>query len=81
MDLLLEIIGSLVPGETKEARDRRLCTAAAIVGAVVLSRATSDEAQADEFLRAVRRGVLGDAPREHRTARKNRGVLSTPGQS
>jgi TetR/AcrR family transcriptional repressor of nem operon len=80
MDLLLEIIGSLVPGETKEARDRRLCTAAAIVGAVVLSRATSDEARADELLHAVHRGVLGDAPRVTRTARKKRGVLATPGQ-
>jgi TetR/AcrR family transcriptional regulator, transcriptional repressor for nem operon len=69
MHLLLEVIGGLVPGDTKDARDRRLCTAAAIVGAVVLSRATSDEALADELLHAVRRRVLRDAPRVARTSR------------
>jgi TetR/AcrR family transcriptional repressor of nem operon len=67
---LLEVVGSVVPGDTKEARDRRLCTAASIVGAVVLSRATSDERLADDLLRAVRRGVLRDAPRAARKARR-----------
>lgn len=72
MHLLLEVIGGLVPGETKDARDRRLFTAAAIVGGVVLSRATSDEALADELLLAVRRRVLDDAPRVARTSRASR---------
>jgi TetR/AcrR family transcriptional repressor of nem operon len=72
MHRLLQVIGGLVPGDTKDARDRRLCTAAAIVGAVVLSRATSDEALADDLLHAVRRGVLRDAPRVARTARTTR---------
>jgi TetR/AcrR family transcriptional repressor of nem operon len=79
MHPLLEIIGDLIPGETNDARDRRLSTAAAVVGAVVLSRATSDEALADELLQAVRRGVLGDAPRVARTARTTRGVLAATG--
>lgn len=70
MHRLLEVVGSVVPGDTKDARDRRLCTAAAIVGAVVLSRATSDEALADELLRAVRGDVLGDDPGAARKARR-----------
>ena len=70
MRRLLEVVGRVAPGDTKDARDRRLCTAAAIVGAVVLSRATSDEALADDLLRAVRRDVLGDAPGAARKARR-----------
>jgi len=66
---LLEVVGRAVPSDTKDARDQRLRTTAAIVGAVVLSRATSDEALADELLRAVRRDVLGDARGATRKAR------------
>jgi TetR/AcrR family transcriptional repressor of nem operon len=66
---LLELVGGVVPGDTQEARDRRLHTAASMVGAVVLARATSDERLADDLLRAVRRGVLHDAPRAARKAR------------
>ena len=72
MQRLIQVVGSVVPGDTKDARDRRLRTAAAIVGAVVLSRATSDEALADDLLRAVRGDVLGDAPRAVRRARRTR---------
>jgi TetR/AcrR family transcriptional regulator, transcriptional repressor for nem operon len=72
MHRLLEVVGSVVPGDTKDARDRRLRTAAAIVGAVVLSRATSDAALADELLRAVRADVLREAPRVARRARRTR---------
>jgi TetR/AcrR family transcriptional repressor of nem operon len=79
MHRLLEVIGGLVPGETKDARDRRLCMAAAMVGAVVLSRATSDEVLADDLLRAVRRGVLRAAPRVARTARTIRPSLAASG--
>jgi TetR/AcrR family transcriptional repressor of nem operon len=67
---LLELLGSVVPGETKEARDRRLFTAASMVGAVVLARATSDEGLADDLLRVARSRVLRDAPRGARKARK-----------
>lgn len=55
---LLEVVGSVVPGDTKEARDRRLLAAATMVGAVVLSRASSDERLAEDLLRAARSGVL-----------------------
>jgi TetR/AcrR family transcriptional repressor of nem operon len=46
------------------ARDRRsaaACTFAALVGGVVLARATDDRKLADEILAGVRRGVLGKA--------------------
>ena len=59
----LDVLGSVVPGDTKEARDRRLFTAASMVGAVVLSRATSDERLADDLLRVARSGVHRDEPR------------------
>ena len=57
---LLDVVASVDPGDTKEARERRLRTAASIVGAVVLARATSDDALADDLLGAVRRGALRD---------------------
>jgi TetR/AcrR family transcriptional repressor of nem operon len=69
---LIEVVGGGVTGDTKDARDRRLATTASIVGAIVLSRATSDEALADELLRAVRRDVLHDAPRVSHKARLTR---------
>jgi TetR/AcrR family transcriptional regulator, transcriptional repressor for nem operon len=55
---LLDVVGSGVPGDTKIARDLRLRTAASLVGAVVLARATSDDKLADDILRAVRAGVV-----------------------
>ena len=61
---LLDIVGGVVPGDAEKARDRRLFAAASMVGAVVLSRATSDERLADDLLRAVRSGVLRDATGE-----------------
>lgn len=67
---LLEVVGGSIAGETKDARQRRLCATAAIVGAVVLSRATSDDALADELLRAVRGSVLGKTPRARRRSRR-----------
>lgn len=69
---LIEVVGGDVAGDTTEARDRRLATTAAIVGAIVLSRATSDEALADELLDAVRRDVLREAPRVSHEARPKR---------
>jgi len=68
LDRLVDVVGEVVPGDTRAARDRRLRTVAAMVGAVVLSRATSDEALADELLGAVRRDVLRDPPRAVRKA-------------
>lgn len=58
---LVEVVGRLAPGDTEAARDRPLYTTAAIVGALMLSRATSDDALAEDLLRTVRRGVLLDA--------------------
>jgi TetR/AcrR family transcriptional repressor of nem operon len=55
---LLEISALLIPGSSPAARDLRLQTAAAIVGALVLSRAVPDARLADEILAAVRRDVL-----------------------
>jgi TetR/AcrR family transcriptional repressor of nem operon len=70
VERLVEIAAALAPDETKAARDRRLHAVASLVGAVVLARATSDEALAGDLLRAVRRGVLRDAPRSTRKARR-----------
>jgi TetR/AcrR family transcriptional repressor of nem operon len=68
---LLELVGSVFPGDTKEARDRRLFTAASIVGAVVLSRATSDKRLADDLLRVARNGVHSTrAPRRPSRGRR-----------
>lgn len=72
---LLEVVGDVVPGDPKGARERRLARTAAIVGAVVLSRATSDEALADDLLRAVRRDVLRDPPAAMRRARRSRAPM------
>jgi TetR/AcrR family transcriptional repressor of nem operon len=60
---LLDRVARLAPGDTRSARDRRLFTTAAMVGAVVLSRATSDPALADDLLRAVRSGLLPEPRR------------------
>lgn len=57
---LVDDLEAVLPGDTKLARDRRLFSTAAMVGALVLSRATSDERLADELLRVVRTGVLRD---------------------
>jgi TetR/AcrR family transcriptional repressor of nem operon len=67
---LLEIVTVLAPQDTKDARDRRLHAVAAMVGALVLSRATSDEALADDLLRVVRGCMLQDAQRAARNARR-----------
>ena len=69
---LLEVVGRVVPGDTQEARDRRLFAAASMVGALVLSRATSDERLADDLLRVTRSGVLRHSPRGARKARTTR---------
>jgi TetR/AcrR family transcriptional repressor of nem operon len=58
---LLDVVGNFIPGDTKEARDRRLFTAATMVGAVVLSRAASDKRLADDLLRVARSRVLRGA--------------------
>jgi AcrR family transcriptional regulator len=52
---LLAIVQTVAPGSSKLASDRRLQIAAAMVGAVVLARATSDDALAAKLLDAVRR--------------------------
>jgi TetR/AcrR family transcriptional repressor of nem operon len=59
---LLEVAAVAIPGETKRARERRLLAAAAMVGAVVLSRATDDEALARDLLGAVRKGITEAVP-------------------
>ena len=69
---LLDAVGGGVPGDTQDARDRRLYTTAAIVGAIVLSRATPDETLADKLLRAVQRHVHRGAPRASKKARRTR---------
>jgi TetR/AcrR family transcriptional repressor of nem operon len=54
LERLLEVVEGVMPGDSKEGRQRRLRTAASIVGALVLARATSDERLADEILASVR---------------------------
>jgi len=54
---LLAMVDAALPGEGRGARERRLHAAAAMVGAVVLARATDDPALADALLRSVRRGI------------------------
>jgi TetR/AcrR family transcriptional repressor of nem operon len=70
VERLLEIVGSLAPDDTKGGRDRRLREVASMVGAVVLSRATSDRALADDLLRVVRASVLRDALRASGNAQR-----------
>ena len=77
MQRLLEMIGNFAPDKKKGARDRRLRALASMVGAVVLSRATSDEALADDLLRAVRSGMLHDVPREVRRSQSKRTKAGT----
>jgi TetR/AcrR family transcriptional repressor of nem operon len=54
LERLLEVVESVDPGDSKRARRRRLRTAASIVGALVLARATNDERLAEEILTSVR---------------------------
>lgn len=77
---LLGILARLDPGDTKDARDRRLHAVASMVGAVVLSRATSDEALADDLLRVVRSSAIRATPRSARKAGRGRaGPAETTG--
>jgi TetR/AcrR family transcriptional repressor of nem operon len=63
LERLLDMLRQVAPGDSKSARGRRLYMAAATVGAVVLARATTDRALADDLLSAVRRGLAkGRAP-------------------
>ena len=54
LDRVLCTLEGVVPGHAKGDRQRRLRTAAALVGALVLARGTSDERLAAEILAAVR---------------------------
>jgi TetR/AcrR family transcriptional regulator, transcriptional repressor for nem operon len=54
LDRLLCTLEEIVPGDAREDRQRRLRAAAALVGGLVLARATSDERLAGEILAAVR---------------------------
>jgi TetR/AcrR family transcriptional repressor of nem operon len=54
LDRVLGTLEGVVPGDTKGDRKRRLRAAAALVGALVLARATSDERLAAEIMAAVR---------------------------
>jgi TetR/AcrR family transcriptional repressor of nem operon len=83
---LLTVAAIAVPGEGKRARQRRLQVAAALVGAVVLARATDDDGLALEMLGSVRRGFeeserrAPEAPRRTRKAhigRKRKGKSAT----
>jgi TetR/AcrR family transcriptional repressor of nem operon len=61
---LLQMADEALPGDGARARERRLHAAAAMVGAVVLARATDDPALADALLRSVRRGIEQASERE-----------------
>jgi TetR/AcrR family transcriptional repressor of nem operon len=54
LERLLGVVETVVPGDSKEGRRRGLRTAASIVGALVLARATTDEKLAEEILASVR---------------------------
>jgi TetR/AcrR family transcriptional repressor of nem operon len=56
LDRLRRGIRDVDPGRSKAARRRSLRTVASLVGAVVLARATPDEALAEEILASVREG-------------------------
>jgi TetR/AcrR family transcriptional repressor of nem operon len=62
MRQLLTMAAVAMPGAGKRARARRLQAAAAMVGAVMLARATDDASLADELLASVRQGLLHSAP-------------------
>jgi TetR/AcrR family transcriptional repressor of nem operon len=57
LERLLGALDRLTIGKGKERRRRVLQTAASMVGAVALARATSDESLATELLDAVRDGI------------------------
>jgi TetR/AcrR family transcriptional regulator, transcriptional repressor for nem operon len=63
VERLLDLVGRVEPGGSTRARERQLHAAAAAVGAVVLARATTDRALADDLLRAVRRELTTTARR------------------
>jgi TetR/AcrR family transcriptional repressor of nem operon len=72
---ILTLAAVAMPGAGKRARARRLQATAAMVGAVMLARATDDASLADEFLASVREGLLQTAGRrgrakEAKTARR-----------
>src|SRR5262249_5244328 len=69
---LLDMVGRVAPGNSKRARERQLHAAAAAVGVVVLARATTDRALADDLLRAVRKELRGARPREREDEPQNR---------
>lgn len=60
IETLLESLESIAPGRTPAARRQRaLLTLAAMVGALILARATSDGALSDELLVSVARALIG----------------------
>jgi TetR/AcrR family transcriptional repressor of nem operon len=73
---LLAMATMAMPGAGKRARARRLQAAAALVGAVVLARATNDASLADELLASVRQAGGRSADRRGRAprAKKRRGA-------
>ena len=76
---LLEVAKQVIPGATQRAHDERLHAAAAMVGAVVLARASADRVLADEMLAAVRRGIMRNRGRAGGSrARRSRRPPSAP---
>jgi TetR/AcrR family transcriptional repressor of nem operon len=68
---LLASVEELTAGEGKARRKKVLQTAASMVGAVALSRATTDESLAKELLDAVREGLAREAkPRVRKGTRE-----------
>jgi TetR/AcrR family transcriptional regulator, transcriptional repressor for nem operon len=57
LERLLATVDELTTGESRAKRERVLRTAASIVGAIALARATDDRALATELLDAVRGGL------------------------
>jgi TetR/AcrR family transcriptional repressor of nem operon len=61
IERLIELAGCVLPDDSAKAREQRLRMAASMVGALVLARATSNPALADELLSAVRHGLIESA--------------------
>jgi len=71
---LIAMVDEHLPKGERERRKNVLQTAAAMVGAVVLARATSDDALANELFQAVRERALGGGPRPHHGGKQRRGT-------
>jgi TetR/AcrR family transcriptional repressor of nem operon len=76
LERLLKIVGAATGTRSRDDRKNALFAASAAVGAVVLARATHDDALADELLSAVRDRLVVQNRKEARSRKGARSVSS-----